>query len=58
MTKLLTKTQAFFYNTYLEYVNDFLTVAYMAEYKGISENALRGIIDEGKRLAKEYELPH
>lgn len=37
-------------NTYLEYVNDYLTLEVMALDKNMSVNALRAIVDRGRDI--------
>lgn len=35
---------------YLEYVNDYLTLEYMAKNKNMSINALKAMVDEGRKI--------
>ena len=37
-----------FEETYLDYVNNFLTISYMAEFYGVDETYLANIIELGK----------
>jgi len=39
---------------YLEYWNDYLTTSCMAESKEISQPCLASMVEEGKRLWKEF----
>lgn len=39
-----------FADIYLEYVNDFLTTEYMAEYYGISQKEMEDLISKGREL--------
>jgi hypothetical protein len=37
-------------NMYLEYVNDYLTLEYMANNKNMSVNALKAMVDHGRKI--------
>jgi hypothetical protein len=37
-------------NMYLEYVNDYLTLEYMANNKNMSVNALKAMVDRGREI--------
>ena len=44
------KTVKQIHNLYLEYINDYLTIAKFAEHKGISEQFAKSLIEEGKAI--------
>jgi hypothetical protein len=55
----MTTTQKFLRDLYLSYVNDYLTISYMAESHGMSDNKdiMKSMIDAGKVIHEE-EVEH
>lgn len=46
----MSETEIFLEEMYLDYFNDFLTVAVFAEHHGISESEAAWAIDEGRKI--------
>ena len=49
----MNKLQRKLRDLYLEYLNDFITIQFMAEEKQIPEKLMRDIVAEGRRLHNE-----
>ena len=50
----MNRTQEFLMKVYLDYVNDFLTLTYMAEHYGISFTCMKAMVDEGKMIHADH----
>ena len=48
-----TKTALYLRDIYLEWANDYIGYALMAEHRGISEVTMRAMIEEGRKIHNE-----
>lgn len=46
----MNEKQKFLIEFYLDYVNNFITVDYMAEFYGLNSSVVKAMIKEGKEL--------
>lgn len=53
---LLGELENFYIQNYLEYVNDYLTIACFADHKGISDELASFVINQGRKLHENYAI--